>query len=163
MATRIIEIVNNSQNKTPEYAHSNDAGMDIRADFSHPDVIKGDKCAWDEERHTFIIFSGGRACIPTGLYTAIPAGYEIQIRPRSGLALKQGISVLNTPGTLDATYRGEIGVILINLSDEPFEIQQGDRIAQMILNKVETIKWQEVNELDTTDRGEGGFGSSGIK
>lgn len=163
MATRIIEIVNNSQNKTPEYAHPNDAGMDIRADFSHVGDIKGDKCAWDEKRHTFIIFSGGRACIPTGLHTAIPAGYEIQIRPRSGLALKQGISVLNSPGTLDATYRGEIGVILMNLSDEPFEIQQGDRIAQMVLNKVETIKWQEVNKLDTTDRGEGGFGSSGIK
>lgn len=157
-----VEIVNKSKNKLPEYAHQQDAGMDIRADFSHPDNITGDKCAWDSDRQTFIIFSGGRACIPTGLFVAIPEGYEIQIRPRSGLALKQGITITNTPGTIDSLYRGEIGVILMNLSDEPFEIKQGDRIAQMVLNKFETIKWQSVEQLSGEDRG-GGFGSSGVK
>lgn len=162
MATRIIEIVNNSKNPVPEYAHPNDAGMDIRADFSHPDDIKGDKCSWDEKSQTFYIWSGGRACIPTGLHIAIPAGYMIQICPRSGLAINKGITITNAPGIIDCGYKNEIGVILHNLSDEPFEIRQGDRIAQMILSKVETIKWQSVNELTGEDRG-GGFGSSGIE
>lgn len=162
MATKVLEIVNKGKNANPEYTHPNDAGMDIRADFSHPDTIMGDGCSWDDERKVFYLWSGGRACIPTGLHVSVPEGYELQIRPRSGLALNRGIMVCNSPGTIDANYVNEIGVILINMSNEPFEIVQGDRIAQMVLNKIDTIKWQPVKELHTEDRG-GGFGSSGVK
>ena len=107
------------------------------------------------------ILPGGRALIPTELYTAIPMGYEVQVRPRSGLALKHGITVLNTPGTIDADYRNGWGVILMNQGTEPFEVRQGDRIAQAVLAKVEQIEWEEVEELDSTDRGLGGFGHTG--
>ena len=159
-----INVINKSTNALPTYAKPGDSGMDLRADFTHglvEDYMVG--AAVDGERETLIIFSGGRCLIPTGLYTSFPPGYEIQVRPRSGLALKQGIIVLNTPGTIDSGFRSEIGVILMNLSDEPFEIQHGDRIAQAVLAKVSLIEWNEVESLDESDRGKGGLGSSGVK
>ncbi|MFN3666682.1 MAG: dUTP diphosphatase [Sediminibacterium sp.] len=140
-----IRIVNKSSNSYPEYATTGASGMDIRA-------------AIDEQ---VVLQPMQRALLPTGLFVSIPEGYEIQIRPRSGLAIKQGITCLNTPGTIDADYRGEIKVILINLSAEEQAIQPGDRIAQMVLQKVERIEWQPVETLDDTERGAGGFGSTG--
>jgi len=138
--------------------------MDLRANFSNglaEDLMVG--CAWDDVRKVLLVFSGGRCLVPTGIYTSFPPGYEIQIRSRSGLALKQGVFCLNSPGTCDSSYRGEIGVILMNLSDEVFEIAQGDRIAQAVLAKVSLIEWNTVEHLDETSRGKGGFGSSNIK
>ena len=140
-----IRIVNKSSNSQPEYATTGASGMDIRA-------------AIDEQ---VVLQPMERALLPTGLFVSIPEGYEIQIRPRSGLAIKQGITCLNTPGTIDADYRGEIKVILINLSAEEQIIQPGDRIAQMVLQKVERIEWQVTDSLDDTARGTGGFGSTG--
>ncbi len=128
----------------PKYEHTYSAGMDITS--SVDDVIQ----------------PGERKIIPTGIKIAIPKGYELQLRPRSGLAIKKGITLLNTPGTIDADYRGEVGVILINHSTEPFEVKKGDRIAQMIFNKFEQAEWNEVDELSETTRGEGGFGSTGV-
>lgn len=142
-----IKVINKSNNPLPKYESSQAAGLDIRADIDHPIIISPMK----------------RCLIPTNLYTAIPSGYEVQIRPRSGLALKKGITVLNTPGTIDADYRGNWGVILMNLGDEDFIVNPGDRIAQAILNKVEQIEWEEVESLDETERGQGGFNSTGIK
>lgn len=142
-----IKVINKSNNSLPKYESSQAAGLDIRADIDHPIIIHPMK----------------RCLIPTNLYTAIPSGYEVQIRPRSGLALKKGITVLNTPGTIDADYRGNWGVILMNLGDEDFTVNPGDRIAQAILNKVEQIEWEEVESLDETERGQGGFNSTGIK
>ena len=159
---RIVDVINESNNPLPQYAHKGDAGVDLRADLSHPDDIVGDAIDYDTERKVLIIWSGGRACIPTGLKVAVPENCELQIRPRSGLALKQGVTILNTPGCVDSSYRQTVGVIMINLSNEPFEISDGDRIAQAVLNKFETIKWRPVDSLDETGRGEG-FGSSGIK
>ena len=141
-----IKVINKSNNPLPKYESSQAAGLDIRADIDHPIIIHPMK----------------RCLIPTNLYTAIPSGYEVQIRPRSGLALKKGITVLNTPGTIDADYRGNWGVILMNLGDEDFIVNPGDRIAQAILNKVEQIEWEEVESLDETERGQGGFNSTGI-
>lgn len=140
-----VQIVNKSSNSHPEYATTGASGMDIRA-------------AIDEQ---VVLQPMERALLPTGLFVSIPEGYEIQIRPRSGLAIKQGITCLNTPGTIDADYRGEIKVILINLSAEEQIIQPGDRIAQMVLQKVERIEWQVTDSLDDTARGAGGFGSTG--
>jgi len=137
----------NPEMDIPVYAHEGDAGMDVRADIKEPITLRMLE----------------RAIIPTGIRTAIPAGYEIQVRPRSGLAAKHGITVLNTPGTIDEKFRNTIGVILINLSNEPFVIYPGDRIAQIVLNKFETIEWEEVDSLDDTERGLNGFGSSGVK
>ena len=159
-----IQVVNNSINKLPEYANPGDAGMDLRADFSkglNKDFFFF--ADFDEERNVLLIFPGGRALIPTNLHTSIPEGYEIQIRPRSGLALKSGITVLNSPGTIDANYRNSIGVILQNLGEEIFEVSQGDRIAQAVLNKFEPIEWESVLLLSETKRGLSGFGDSGIK
>ena len=141
-----IKVINKSNNPLPKYESSQAAGLDIRADIDHPIIISPMK----------------RCLIPTNLYTSIPSGYEVQIRPRSGLALKKGITVLNTPGTIDADYRGNWGVILMNLGDEDFIVNPGDRIAQAILNKVEQIEWEEVESLDETERGQGGFNSTGI-
>lgn len=141
-----IKVINKSNNPLPKYESSQAAGLDIRADIDHPIIISPMK----------------RCLIPTNLYTAIPSGYEVQIRPRSGLALKKGITVLNTPGTIDADYRGNWGIILMNLGDEEFIVNPGDRIAQAILNKVEQIEWEEVESLDETERGQGGFNSTGI-
>jgi dUTP pyrophosphatase len=160
----IVDVVNKSTNPLPKYAKPGDAGMDLLANFSNginENLLFG--AALDEERNVLLVFSGGRALIPTGLYTAVPEGHELQVRPRSGLALKQGVTVLNTPGTIDSPYRGEIGVILINFSDEVFEVAQGDRIAQAVLNKVDAVEWKPVSELPTSARGEGGFGHTGVK
>ena len=158
-----VNVINSSGNKLPEYAKSGDSGMDLRADFSkgidNNLVHLGE---WDEIREVFLLYSGGRCVIPTGLYTSFPPGYEIQVRSRSGLAIKNGIFCLNSPGTIDANYRSEIGVILANFSDEVFEIRQGDRIAQAVLAKVSLIEWNIVDNLNETDR-KGGFGHSGIK
>ena len=143
----ICKIVNKSTNATPAYATAQSAGMDLRANLESPVILKPME----------------RAMIPTGLFIELPVGYEAQVRPRSGLAAKHGITVLNTPGTIDADYRGEIKVILINLSTEPFEIQHGERIAQMVIAKHETVQWEDVEVLSDTERGAGGFGSSGVK
>ena len=140
-----VKIVNQSGNALPEYATLGSSGMDIRANLSEPLVLE----------------PLARVLVPTGLFVEIPLGYEIQIRPRSGLAIKQGITCLNTPGTIDADYRGEIKVILINLSAEPQTILPADRIAQMVVQKVEQIQWIAVSELSESDRGSGGFGSTG--
>ena len=141
-----IRIINRSHHALPQYATPQSAGMDLCANLDAPVTLP----------------SLGRALIPTGLYIALPQGYEAQIRPRSGLALKKGITLLNTPGTIDADYRGEIGVIVANLSAEPFTIADGDRIAQMVLARHETVCWEAVERLDDTARGDGGFGHTGV-
>lgn len=141
-----IEIINKSKHKLPEYSTIQSAGLDLRANIDSQITIKPLE----------------RTLIPTGLYIALPEGYEAQIRPRSGLAIKHGITVLNTPGTIDADYRGEICVILINLSNEPFLINDGDRICQMVISKYEQAEWVPVEILSETSRGNGGFGHSGI-
>lgn len=156
-----VPIVNRSTNEYPAYAHPGDAGMDLRADFTSPDSILGDKCEWDEVRRKFIIFPGGRAAIPTGIKVALPEGHVLMVCPRSGLALKQGVTVWNSPGIVDENFRGEICAILANLSNEPFEISQGDRVAQAVLIKYEPISWKPVDNLEDSDRGENGFGSTG--
>ena len=147
MATVKVKVINTSGQALPAYATPASAGMDLRA-ASEQDIT---------------IAPGGRVVIPTGLRVAIPEGYEIQLRPRSGLALRDGITLLNTPGTIDADYRGEIGVILINLSDRPFTVKNADRICQMVLAKVPQIEWEAVDELPSTERGDGGFGHTGTK
>lgn len=158
-----VQVVNKSSNLLPNYAKSGDAGMDLMADFSQGINEKFlDFAEFDEERNVLVIFCGGRALVPTNLYTAIPEGYEVQIRSRSGLALKNGVFVLNSPGTIDPGYRNSWGVILFNTSEEPFEIAQGDRIAQAVLNKFEKIEWNVVENLEESERGLGGFGSTGI-
>lgn len=141
-----VYVVNKSNHRLPEYATSMSAGMDLKANISEPIVLGPLQ----------------RTLIPTDLYMAIPEGYELQIRSRSGLALKSGIFCLNSPGTVDPDYRGNVGVILANFSDTPFMINPGDRIAQAVLNKIEKIEWKEVTTLDETERGTGGFGHSGI-
>jgi dUTP pyrophosphatase len=159
-----IPIVNKSINPLPEYANPGDAGLDLRADFSGKLNDKFFHFAdFDEVRQVLLIFPGGRALVPTNLLTAIPEGYEVQIRPRSGLALREGITVLNTPGTIDAPFRNGWGIIIINLGEEVFEIAQGDRIAQAVLNKFEKIEWEPVDVLPESKRGLTGFGDSGIK
>ena len=140
-----VEIVNKSGQPLPAYATELSAGMDLRADLESPVTLGPLE----------------RALVPTGLFIALPAGYEAQVRPRSGLAAKHGITVLNTPGTIDADYRGEIKVILVNLSNTPFEIAPGERIAQMVVARHERVEWDEVEVLDETVRGAGGFGSTG--
>lgn len=142
-----IKIVNKSNNDLPKYSTELSAGMDVRAFLQEPVTLKPLE----------------RKLIPTGLYLEIPATYEAQIRPRSGLALKKGISVLNTPGTIDADYRGEVGIILVNLSNEDFVVESGERICQMIIASHETVKWSLVEKLEETKRGEGGFGHTGKK
>ena len=164
MSTAInIPVINKSSNELPKYAHKGDAGFDLRANVEE---IKNDNYLFNAIKFndtTIILNPGGRVLIPTGLYMAIPEGYELQIRPRSGLALKYGITVVNTPGTIDAVYRGNIGVILKNDGTEPFIIEQGDRIAQGVLNKVEEANLIEVDSLDETDRSDSGYGKSGVK
>lgn len=145
-----VKIVNKSGFELPKYEMNGSAGMDVRA------VAK-------QEDHIFTLQPGQRVLIPTGLYMEIPYGYEVQVRPRSGLALKQGITVLNSPGTIDHQYTGEIGIIVINHSKDSVTIAHGDRIAQIVLNKFETMDFQEVEELDATERGSNGFGSTGVK
>lgn len=140
-----VRIVNRSRNALPLYQTPLSAGMDVRADL--------------EQNVTLAPL--GRAMIPTGLYVELPEGYEMQVRPRSGLAAKHGITVLNSPGTIDADYRGEIRIILVNLSGEAFTIEPGERIAQLVVARHEQVEWEPVEELGTTERGAGGFGSTG--
>ncbi len=142
-----IKIVNKGNQQIPTYATPQSAGMDLRANIDGPILLK----------------SLDRKLIPTGLHIALPEGYEAQVRPRSGLAIKHGITCLNTPGTIDSDYRGDVGVILVNLSNEDFVIKPGERIAQMVINKFEQAELVEVEELDETERGEGGFGHTGVK
>lgn len=141
-----IQIINRSHHPLPTYATTLSAGMDLRANIEEPIVLKPLE----------------RCLVPTGLFIALPAGYEAQVRPRSGLALKHGIGVLNSPGTIDADYRGEIRVILVNLSNEDFVINDGERIAQMVVARHETVEWTAVEELGETERGAGGFGHTGV-
>lgn len=142
-----VKIVNKSKHELPEYKTEHSAGMDIKANLDGPIVLK----------------SLERRLIPTGLYIELPSGYEAQIRPRSGTALKKGITMLNTPGTIDADYRGEIGIIVINLSGEDVMIEDGERICQMVVARHESILWDEVENLVETKRGDGGFGHTGVK
>ena len=141
-----IKVINKSKHNLPKYQTELSAGMDLYANIDEPITLK----------------SLERTLVKTGLFISLPKGYEAQVRPRSGLAFKNGITVLNTPGTIDADYRGEIGVILVNLSADDFTINDGDRIAQLVVAKYETAIWEEVENLDETERGEGGFGSSGV-
>lgn len=140
-----IRIVNKSKHELPQYATPLSAGLDLRANIDSP-IILGPM---------------ERCLVPTGLFMALPAGYEAQVRPRSGLALKKGITVLNSPGTIDADYRGEVCIILVNLSTEPFTIEDGERVAQMVIARHEQAEWEVTDVLDETERGEGGFGHSG--
>ena len=142
-----VRIINKSKHPLPAYATALSAGMDLRANLDKPIVLKPLE----------------RCLVPTGLYIALPEGYEAQVRPRSGLAIKKGIGVLNSPGTIDADYRGEICVILVNLSADEFVVEDGERIAQMVIAHHEQVTWDEVEVLDSTERGEGGFGHTGKK
>lgn len=142
-----INIINKSQHDLPSYETIASAGMDLRANITDPITLK----------------PLDRTIVKTGLFIELPIGYEAQVRPRSGLAAKNGVTVLNAPGTVDADYRGEIGVILVNLSNEDFTIQNGERIAQLVIAKHERAEWTQVQELSETSRGEGGFGSTGVK
>ena len=166
-----VKVFNDSRNELPKYETVGAAGLDIRADFSHNDLdnpIKAYGSAQfvpaNEVQKTNCLYldPGSRALIPTGLYVAIPEGYEIQVRSRSGLAAKNSVFVLNSPGTIDSDYRGEIKIILANLGDSDFSVSTGDRIAQMVLNKVEKIKFVVADDLDDTDRSSGGLGSTGV-
>ncbi len=147
MQLKPVKIINTSNNPLPEYATTGSSGMDLRAFLEQPIILEPMQ----------------RALVPTGLFIELSGNLEAQVRPRSGLALKQGLTCLNSPGTVDADYRGEIKVILINLSNEPQTIHSGDRIAQMVIQEVEKISWQLVDQIETTDRGAGGFGSTGKK
>lgn len=140
----IVKVINDSNNPLPSYKTRGASGMDVYS------------------KNSLTISPMGRALVQTGLYMEVPEGFEIQVRPRSGLALKNGITVLNTPGTIDSDYRGELGVILVNLSSESFEIKEGDRIAQIVLSRVESITWDMVLLLNESERGDNGFGSTGI-
>ena len=140
-----VQVINKSKHSLPQYATEQSAGMDLRANLEEPIVLKPLQ----------------RCLVPTGLFIALPADYEAQVRPRSGLALKHGVTVLNSPGTIDADYRGEIRVILVNLSDTEFVIQDGERIAQMVIARYEQSEWEEVETLEETERGAGGFGHTG--
>lgn len=142
-----VRIINHSKHALPQYATEFSAGMDLRADLDGPVTLKPLE----------------RRLIPTGLYIALPEGYEAQVRPRSGLALKHGITLLNAPGTIDADYRGEIGVILVNLSHEEFVVEDGERIAQLVIARYERVDWLPVEVLEETARGAGGFGHTGVK
>lgn len=141
----MIKIVNRSHHALPQYATALSAGLDLRANLEEDITLQPME----------------RRLVPTGLSIALPEGYEAQVRPRSGLALKHGITLLNTPGTIDADYRGEIGVIMVNLSDTPFNIADGDRIAQLVIARYEQAEWEAVEALDSTERGDGGFGHTG--
>ena len=142
-----IKVINKGRHPLPQYATPQSAGMDLRANIDSPVTLRPME----------------RRLIPTGLFIALPAGYEAQVRPRSGLALKHGITVLNTPGTIDADYRGEVMVLLVNLSDKDFVVEDGERVAQMVVARHEQGQWVDVEELDATERGAGGYGHTGVK
>lgn len=141
-----VQIINRGHHTLPTYATELSAGMDLRANLTDPIVLKPLQ----------------RCLVPTGIFMALPEGYEAQVRPRSGLALKKGITVLNSPGTIDADYRGEVGVILVNLSAEDFVVEDGERIAQMVIARYEQVEWESVEVLSETERGSGGFGHTGV-
>lgn len=141
-----VNIINRSKHVTPTYQTAGSAGMDLRADIDEP----------------IVLLPLERSVVKTGLFIALPVGFEAQVRPRSGLAAKFGVTVLNTPGTIDADYRGEIGVILVNLSNQPFTVRDGDRIAQLVIAEHAVVEWNEVTVLEDTSRGAGGFGSTGL-
>ena len=141
-----VQIINRSKHALPQYATPLSAGMDLRANLDEPLTLQPLQ----------------RCLVPTGLFIALPEGYEAQVRPRSGLAIKKGITVLNSPGTIDADYRGEVCVVLVNLSSEPLVIEDGERIAQMIVSRHEQVEWEPVEELSATERGAGGFGHTGV-
>jgi dUTP pyrophosphatase len=147
MQTLKVKVINRSKHPLPEYATSLSAGLDLKAAIDSPITLKPLQ----------------RMLIPTGIFMELPAGYEAQVRPRSGLAVKHGITVLNTPGTIDADYRGEVKVLLVNLSDADFVINDGERVAQMVVAKHEQVSWEEVSQLENSDRGTGGFGSTGSR
>lgn len=161
-----IQLIKNTNNELPKYETVESAGCDLRADLRnitekfifHSAVVYNLDNTVDYLR----IYPGGRALIPTGLKMALPIGYEGMVRPRSGLALKYGLTVLNTPGTIDSDYRGDVGVVLINHGTEPFDVRQGDRIAQLVINKIEQVEFEIVDALDDTARGTSGFGSTNI-
>lgn len=142
-----VKVINRSGNPLPQYESAQAVGLDVRANTREPQVIRPLE----------------RVMVPTGLYFEIPAGFEIQVRPRSGLAAKHGITVINTPGTIDPDYRGELKVLLVNLSNEPFEMQPGERVAQLVFARYRQLEWEEAVELSETERGAGGFGSTGVK
>jgi len=142
-----VQVINKSKHPLPQYATNLSAGMDLRANLDSPIILKPLQ----------------RCLVPTGIFMALPEGFEAQVRPRSGLAIKKGIGVLNSPGTIDADYRGEVCVILVNLSSEEFIVEDGERIAQMVIARYEQAEWQEVDVLDETERGAGGFGHTGKK
>ena len=142
-----VEVVNLSSHELPKYSTTQSAGLDLRAELQEPITLD----------------PGQRHLIPTGLKIALPKGYEAQVRPRSGLAYKHGITVLNSPGTIDADYRGDVGVVLINHGSEPFTVENGERLAQLVIAQFVQIDWDEVGDLSSTTRGEGGFGSTGVK
>lgn len=142
-----VKVVNKSAFDLPQYATAQSAGVDLRANLAEPRTLAPLE----------------RTIVPTGLFLEIPAGYEAQVRPRSGLAAKKGITVLNAPGTIDADYRGEVGVILVNLSNEPFVIEPGERVAQMVFARHEQVQWEAADTLEESERGAGGFGSTGVK
>ncbi|MFI3294542.1 MAG: dUTP diphosphatase [Rikenellaceae bacterium] len=145
MEKKIVRVINRSENELPKYQTPDSVGLDLCADISEPITLQPLE----------------RAIVPTGLSMAIPSGYEIQVRPRSGLAAKHGVTVLNTPGTIDPDYRGEVKVILVNLSNQSYTIEPSERIAQAVLARYEQLQWEVVDSLDNTERGEGGFGSTG--
>lgn len=146
MDTLKVKIINKSHHPLPAYATPGSSGMDVRAFLNHPIVLQPLE----------------RVLVPTGLYLQLPRGYECQIRPRSGMSLKHGITIANTPGTVDSDYRGEIGIIVINLSKEPFVINDGERICQMVITKYDRVEWEQVERIDETVRGDGAFGHSGV-
>lgn len=160
-----IQLIKNTNNELPKYETIESAGCDLRAELSlinNKLLFKSCLIQSSDNEPVLKIAPGGRALIPTGLKMSLPIGYEAQVRPRSGLALKHGITVLNTPGTIDSDYRGDVGVVLINHGSDIFDVHQGDRIAQLIVNKVEQVEFEIVDALDDTARGTGGFGSTNI-
>jgi len=166
-----VKVFNNGLQELPQHSTEYSAGFDFRADYSKiksgMDFLgDSETFEYDNVTKTLILFGGGRVLIPTGLHIALPDGYELQVRPRSGLALKHGITIVNSPGTVDQDFRGFIGIILLNTSNKPFEIKEGERIGQGVLNRVEQVQWISVNsveELGESGRGEKGYGSSGRK
>lgn len=160
-----IQLIKNTNNELPKYETIESAGCDLRAELSlinNKLLFKSCLIQSSDNEPVLKIAPGGRALIPTGLKMALPVGYEAQVRPRSGLALKHGITVLNTPGTIDSDYRGDVGVVLINHGCDTFDVHQGDRIAQLVINKIEQVEFEIVDALDDTARGAGGFGSTNI-
>ena len=160
-----VQVIKLTSNELPKYETPASAGMDLRAELVlfNPRLSYNTECVWtlDGKCDHICINPGGRALIPTGIKMALPVGFEAQVRPRSGLALKYGITVLNTPGTIDSDYRGDVGVVLINHGTEPFVVNQGDRIAQLVITQITQVQFVPVDELQETNRGAGGFGSTG--